>query len=237
MKTEAGTIRILNRDIIKYIAIAAMLLNHIATALLNRETLLYKVFEYIGYFTAITICYFLAEGYAYTKSRKKYALRLFIFAAVSQLPYYYALGYRQLNMLFTLLFCFFILVLRERITNPVLRNLAVTVLIVLTGVCDWGFLAGIFTVLFAQSMGNRKKTAVSYLVSYAIFVGFNLLGGAGLAAGLLSGAGILSSGIIILFFYNGRRSEYGRTFSKWFFYTFYPAHLIILLVILKLDIF
>lgn len=41
-------------------------------------------------------------------------------------------------------------------------------------------------------------------------------------------AGIALSGIVIVCFYNGRRAERGRWFSKWFFYWFYPAHLLLL---------
>ena len=33
------------------------------------------------------LCFFLVEGYRYTHSRKKYALRLLIFALISQVPY------------------------------------------------------------------------------------------------------------------------------------------------------
>ena len=32
----------------------------------------------------------------------------------------------------------------------------------------------------------------------------------------------------ILCLYNGRRAEHGQRFSKWFFYWFYPAHLLAL---------
>ena len=41
-------------------------------------------------------------------------------------------------------------------------------------------------------------------------------------------AGILLSALCIIYLYNGKRSEKHRTFSKWFFYFFYPAHLLIL---------
>ena len=66
----------LNRDIIKYLAVFAMLLNHIANLFLTSGTLLCEVFLDIGYFTAITMCYFLAEGYHYTRSKRKYGQRL-----------------------------------------------------------------------------------------------------------------------------------------------------------------
>lgn len=48
---------------------------------------------------------------------------------------------------------------------------------------------------------------------------------------LLSAIGIIVSGIIIICFYNGKKSEKAPKFSKWFFYIFYPAHLLILSLI------
>ena len=39
---------------------------------------------------------------------------------------------------------------------------------------------------------------------------------------------ILISAFVILYLYNGRRAARGRTFYKWFFYAFYPAHLLVL---------
>ena len=64
--------QILNRDIIKYIAMFTMLLNHIATIFLSSGTWLCESFLAIGYFTAITMTYFLVEGYHYTHSKKIY---------------------------------------------------------------------------------------------------------------------------------------------------------------------
>ena len=49
----------LNRDIIKYIAMFTMLLNHIANVFMDKTTFLAQAFIDIGYFTAITMCYFL----------------------------------------------------------------------------------------------------------------------------------------------------------------------------------
>lgn len=59
---------------------------------------------------------------------------------------------------------------------------------------------------------------------------------AGLTAGavcgaLCSGIGILAAGAAVLVFYNGERAKRGQTFSKWFFYLFYPGHLVILYLI------
>ena len=57
--------QILSRDFIKYIAMFTMLLNHTALILLTPGTMLREFLEDIGYFTGITMCYFLVEGYAY----------------------------------------------------------------------------------------------------------------------------------------------------------------------------
>ena len=52
----------MNRDEIKYIAMFTMLLNHIANIFLEPGTLLFEIFVDVGYFTAITMCYFLVGG-------------------------------------------------------------------------------------------------------------------------------------------------------------------------------
>ena len=55
---------------------------------------------------------------------------------------------------------------------------------------------------------------------------------AALIASAVSGAlGVGLAGCAILFLYNGRRAQRGRRFSKWFFYLFYPGHLLILALI------
>ena len=109
----------LNRDIIKYLAILAMLLNHIANLFLTPGTLLCEVFLDIGYFTAITMCYFLVEGYHYTRSKRKYGQRLLLFSILSQIPFMLAFHTPAGNMLLTLFLCFLILVCMERLpTGP-----------------------------------------------------------------------------------------------------------------------
>ena len=55
--------KILNRDQIKLLAVVTMTLNHFAHVFLTPGTVLCEVFQDIGYFTAMTMCFFLVEGY------------------------------------------------------------------------------------------------------------------------------------------------------------------------------
>src|SRR5699024_5908230 len=78
--------KLLDRDAIKLIAIVLMLGNHIAAVFLPLGVFPWQIISDLGYFTAITMCCFLVEGYRHTRSRKKYALRLLVFALLSQFP-------------------------------------------------------------------------------------------------------------------------------------------------------
>lgn len=224
--------RVLNRDAIKYIAAFTMFLNHFSLIWMDQNSLAAKIFADVGYFTAITMCYFLVEGFYCTRSRKSYAIRLFVFGVISEIPYYFTIVKRtsgssgNLNMMFTLLLCFFILLAFERISNEVLLVLIIGGLFGLSLACDWSLLAPGFTVLFWWAYGIKKETKIAFAVSIALLGLFHLSRGIVYAAGSMAG-GILSA-LVIICFYNGKRMQKGRTFSKWFFYWFYPLHLLIL---------
>lgn len=227
--------RTLGRDTIKYIAMFTMFLNHFNTAVLNHNASCSLLLEYIGYFTAVTMCYFLTEGYQYTHSKRNYALRLLIFAVISQIPYLMALEYMQFNMLFTLLLCMGLLWILENVQIPWQRALGVIGVIVFSLFFDWGVLAPVFTWMFSRNRGNRAGTIRAYVIAAAAFAYLNfstyMLTETWWKAGVMalcSCLGIVASGIVILGFYDGTKPQKKSPFSKWFFYVFYPAHLLVL---------
>lgn len=233
--------RLLSRDAIKYFAVFTMLLNHIANVFLERGTLLYELLVDIGYFTAITMIYFMAEGYEYTSSKKKYALRLFVFALLSQLPFSFAftqnggLEFVSFNMLFTLLLCFGIIHIWKNRGSYRHANLWIILLAIATCFSDWGGMAPVITILFVNAGKDREALKKAFLYAAFLFGMINfadVLETAGLVKALLHGIGcmlpLLLSGVCILYLYNGKRMKRGRKFSKWFFYLFYPAHLLVL---------
>ncbi len=237
---ESG-LQILNRDVIKYIAMLTMLLNHIGHMFLTGGTPLYEILEDIGFFTAPVMCFFMVEGYTYTRSRIGYGLRLLLFAVISQVPFELAFGQRGLNMIYTLFCCFLILVVMERVNNPVLQGGCVLFLILATVNGDWPIVAPLLTFLLCRNAGDRRKQAVSFGVVYLLFAVLNtqnyMFGQQGewtaytVVHAALYGVGILVAAVVVLVFYNGKRAQKGRNFSKWFFYIFYPAHLLVLYMI------
>lgn len=234
----------MSRDSIKMVAMLTMLINHIANVFLPAGQPLTNLCLCIGYFTAVTMCFFLVEGYGCTRSKRRYAGRLLGFAVLAQLPYQLAFpangiaGFVQFNMLFTLLLCFLVLLVQEKIRDRVLRGVCIVLLICASLFCDWALLAPVFTLLFRWSGQDQKRLRFSFALSAALFGWLNYTSSVWLyptAQCLLmacgSMAGIAASGFVILYLYNGQRAARGKKFSQWFFYLFYPVHLLVLGVI------
>ena len=82
----------LSSNQIKVIAIIAMTLDHIAWLLFPGypSSPLPLILHIIGRITCPVMCYFVAEGYHYTKDIQKYTRRLFVFAFISHFAYIFA---------------------------------------------------------------------------------------------------------------------------------------------------
>lgn len=234
----------LSRDAIKYIAIIAMFVNHFATLFLDSGTLLRMILLGIGNFTAITMCYFLVEGYSYTRSKKKYMGRLLLFAVLSQIPYCMAftkegvISFIGFNMIFTLLLCFLICLIVEKVPNIILKTVLIIPILILSMKCDWGIGAPVFTLLFIWSRNSVLKKKIAFIIPTALFGIYNFVACFGkvpietcILSAVICMLGMGMSGVCIVYFYNGKRAEKGRSFSKWFFYIFYPLHLLIFALI------
>lgn len=209
------SLKVLNRDQIKYLAIILMTFNHIAHILMTSGTAVYEVFEDIGYFTSITMCYFFVEGYFYTHLRRNYAKRLFIFALISEIPYILAMGYFQLNVMFTFLICLLILTVLDSKLNRFLKVLSVLGLMLLSAACDCAFILPIAAILFRLGRGDRKKQTFAWITMCVIFFALNLPGcynGAGqlgyaLIHSFYAVIPWIASGIVIMYFYSGKNRK------------------------------
>lgn len=224
----------LNRDVIKLIAIFAMALNHYAYIVGTGSKALDTLFTAIGIFTLPVMVYFLVEGYEYTRSRKKYLLRLFVFSLLSLVPFWLASRSWNFSVITTLTVCFLLLLCRDHIKNAFLRLLCYTFLTLFTLRCDWPVMACVFTLILASRREDGKSVFGSYCILSGVFIvldvllcepDFSLTSFLNAAYGAVS---VLTAGFVLAFLYNGQPSKKARGFSKWFFYVFYPAHLLLL---------
>lgn len=76
-------LKVLNRDSLKIIAIIAMTMDHVASAVFNAESIWWLIFRTAGRLTFPIMIFLLADGFRYTRNLKKYILRMFLFSVIS----------------------------------------------------------------------------------------------------------------------------------------------------------
>lgn len=230
----------MNRNQLKYIAAFAMLLDHIAMVFSDRMTenywyfTIYCIMRALGRLTAPIMCWFLAQGFIHTSSKKKYALRLFIFALISQIPYtlihhHTILNFTDLNVIFMFLLSFVMLCVIESSWKPVLKWIVAICIILLSAFCDWGVYGPILVLCFYFLKDKRKLLILIYCILSAFVVSTNLV--FMIMKDFAWYSEIWQLGLFLfiplLFIYNGEKGS-DNAFHKWFFYIFYPVHLLIL---------
>lgn len=231
---------------IKLIAIVAMTLDHFTWMFFPgypAEPL--PVFLHIiGRITCPIMCYFIAEGYYYTRDVGKYTRRLFLFACLSHFAYVYASadfvdwrsflpGYygnflNQTSVLWSL--AWGLVMLRVADSEKIRDSLkpVVIVLICLIAVPgDWSCIASLCILGFGTNRGNFRKQMLGmlfYVAIYAVVYFFAI----DRVYGLLQMAVIFS--IPVLMLYNGQRGKNAAVnrVMKWLFYLYYPLHLLVI---------
>ena len=220
---------------LKYIAILAMLCDHIAYLCVPPEWPLYAIMRCFGRITAPVMCFFISEGFHYTHNLKKYFLRLGIFAFISHFAFTFAFGdglfaFGKESVIATL----FLSLLAVYVYNAEKVNIAFKLPIILLLLyfaewCDWGSDAVLFTLAFEIARGKRENQLIAY--GGVVFVRRLLP----LFRTMLRAPEVLNYSwykfgmlipIVLLILYNGEKG--GSKYTKWVFYIFYPAHLFLL---------
>lgn len=228
----------LDRNQVKYIAAAAMLIDHIGMFFIPIATPLGMMCRIIGRITAPVMTYFVTEGYHYTSSKRKYGLRLFIFALISHFPYAYShgVGYfsPELNMIFTLFVCFLVLLSEDKIKNLFLRYAAIVALLFLCRDFDWGPWSPIWAWFFYRFKDSKNKQVISFSAVCAVYIALGIIRNT--VNGVHWYGSLWQAGLFLFipfaYLYNGEKGKGGQ-FSKWFFYVFYPLHILILGIIYR----
>ena len=235
----------LNRNQIKYIAIFAMLLDHVAylfQKFFNNYSWGFALrfsFRTLGRITAPVMSWFLVQGYVHTSSKKRYALRLLIFAIISQLPYsliHNSSGVMaQLNVIYTLLLSFLILCVLDSKLEAVPKWTLIFVLLAFTILGDWALFVPLMVICFYLLKDKPKQLLIFYsIISILVLVTDIIIlciKGYGWYLELWQAGMFLC--IPLYLSYNGKSGS-RAPFHKWFFYVFYPLHFLVLWGILKI---
>ncbi len=197
------------------------------------------IFRFFGRITAPVMCWFLVQGFVHTSSRKNYAIRLLIFAAVAQAPYMLVRTdvsvFAGLNVIYTLLVSFLMLCVLESQLDALPKWVIIITLIALSMLGDWAIFAPVMVLFFYIFKDDRKRLLLFYSLAAASLVVTDIV--------ILCirhyywWQELWQLGMFLfiplLLSYNGERGS-AHPFHKWFFYVFYPLHLLVLFIILNI---
>lgn len=198
---------------LKCIAIVSMALDHTGAVLYPSQIWL----RCLGRIAFPIFCFLIVEGFFHTHDVRRYMGRLGVFALISEIPYDLAfrgvpLEYAHQNVFFTLLIGIGMVVLLERNrewpVKAVILLLAMWLAVLIRS--DYNF-RGVLLIFVFYIFHESRWLAVTA----GGFWNF-------LYQGVIQKYGVLS--VLPLALYNGERGKK----MKYFFYIFYPAHLLLL---------
>ena len=232
---------------LKMIAVITMLIDHTAATILERALMqmlaggpiieqnynvflgIYFVMRIIGRMAFPIYCFLLVEGFHYTKSRAKYALRLFLFALISEIPFDMAFNqkiwdFSYNNVFLTLLLGLLTIMAADWVKERFAEKKALKVILMILCMLAGAALAQ-FVLITDYGAFGVIAIFIMYLMYQRRMAGFALMIVPLAVSSLMEAAAFLM--LIPLHFYNGTRGKQ----CKYFFYIFYPAHLLILSLI------
>ena len=229
--------------VLKLIAMFTMVVDHLGDAYFKRTTAV----NLIGRIAFPIFAFQISEGYTHTKNLKKYFLRLFLFALISQIPFmlfrsiYIKTFTLAFNIFFTLLFGLLAIFSYDKISTSSFKLIKNTtanncikyaisifpaiVIGLLADVLnfDYGFFGIAIIFIFYAFKNNKVLMCIFYalacIIHYAVII---LTNGYHYLYVLLCIFTILP--IVFILLYNGKQGKK----IKYFLYAFYPVHLLII---------
>lgn len=224
----------LNSNQLKLIAICAMVVDHVTWLIFpGFQTKWYVLLLHaVGRLTAPIMWFMLSEGFYYTKNKKKYISRLFVFAILSHFAYKFAFGiplgitgiFNQTSVIWSLALSALLMYILELETfKQSVKIVFIVIFCILSFPADWSTIAMMAPVMMYQRRNsgfNQVKNLVLWILLYTlIYILF-----IDTTYGLLQLFTCLS--IPLIFMYNGTKGS--GNFMKWFYYYFYPGHMILI---------
>ena len=249
-----------------------MVLDHISFFMPQDSDLTF-IFQFFSRLTALIMCFFVAEGYFYTRNVKAYMKRLLIFAIISYVAYVFAftgtllpieiaqgnvvphygifLGsfvpqiayYAFLNlfnvtiiikessMIFTLLLGLISIYIWDKLEIPVWSKALITIgIMLIASFSDYSYFAVLYCLIFYFLKNNPVYKWTAFSIVSLLYV-FNVTFLNPLALNVTYEFMAFRFGVFLtpflLLLYNGKPGK-KSSFNKWFFYIFYPGHLLLI---------
>jgi hypothetical protein len=198
---------------LKMTAMLSMTIDHMAYYYGIENPYLYELMRTIGRIAFPTFAFLLAEGFVHTKNRQKYMLSLFIFALLSEIPWFLLNHDGSHNVLFTLLAGVLGLYVLENCKNRWLTMAFITSIACATIFADTDYSwKGFGLVLIFYMFRGRPELQTLFGIPLMYEYGIT---------------GILMA-FAVIWLYNGERGFIMGKAWKYAFYAFYPVHLMLI---------
>lgn len=228
----------LNAWQIKLIITFLMFLNHLHFVYGLFPEQINDFFVIISRCVAPMFGYLAVEGIIHSKSKKKYALRLWIWTIGIILGNYLIgsfltnlvnFGYEKeiyliikTNIFITLSFIVSGIICLDKALNDLKSDKIIyyvsSIILLLYGLAfEWGLILMPFMLITYLFRNNFKDKLISYLILFIIAL-------------LLNYEPLFITVLIFIFLYNGKRGP-NKKINKYFFYVFYPIHLWIIAIV------
>ena len=221
--------RVLSGSLLKLIAVFSMLIDHVGAVIVIRyprvplislgsHTLtLYALMRFLGRMAFPLYAFLITEGFVHTGDRRKYALRLLLFALLSEVPFDLAFNgtwfaIKNQNVFFTLFLGFLGLCALDRFSGSGWKQLLSLLGLFLSALflkCDYGVSGYGFILLMYALRKERILRAV-------------------IGAGYLSSRWKAGLAFLPIALYSGKRGFVRGRVWQYVFYVFYPGHLLLL---------
>lgn len=227
----------LNSNALKLIAIVAMAIDHTADLLFPGfpcEALPIAM-HIIGRITAPVMWFFIAEGFYYTRNLKKYLLRMGAFALISHFAYCFCFGisiipfregiFNQTSIMWPLFWSLAALWVFHGRNDLKMwqKNLIFLFILVITFPGDYSCIAVLAVLLIYENRQDKKKCVFGMLLLILIYALVSFFFVDRMYALIQMGAILVCP---LIYAYNGEKGK--SKWMKWFFYIFYPAHMILI---------
>lgn len=209
---------------LKLLAMFSMIFDHIGHMFFPND-ILYRV---IGRLAYPIFAFQLSVGYSHTKHKEKHILKMILFAIISQIPFMFFIGTVEpnqghfLNIGFTFSLALLCMYIIENIKDYFYKGFALSTVLLLSCFLpiDYGVWGVLLCVCFYIC---RNHKYLNVIVSCALML-FKIL-----ISGNIAYSAMLYA-LFPIFMYNDKKGLDNK-FSKYLFYVFYPAHMILFTII------